>query len=177
VCEPHKAVCCDTVGQVLNFVAEESGDSRETLVEIAKEHPDKVFSQVKKIHEGAMPRRHLVQLSDIDPRWFKKILVSTYEAAPADFENLLGLRGVGPKTLRALNLVSELLYGTEISMRDPARFSFAHGGKDGTPFPVDRETYDRTISVMKDLVNRSKAERTDKGHALKRLNRYELEIS
>ena len=74
--------------------------------------------------------------------------MKTYERAPENFEALLGIEGVGPKTLRALALASELLHGTPATMRDPARFAFAHGGKDGTPFPVDRPTYDRTIEIL-----------------------------
>jgi uncharacterized protein len=76
--------------------------------------------------------------------YLEKILLKTYERAPEDFETLLGIEGVGPKTLRALALASELVHGTPATMCDPARFSFAHGGKDGTPFPVDRLTYDKT---------------------------------
>ena len=75
--------------------------------------------------------------ADVNPQYLEKILLKTYERAPEDFETLLGMEGVGPKTLRALALVSELIHGTPASMRDPARFSFAHGGKDGIPFPVD----------------------------------------
>ena len=72
---------------------------------------------------------------------------------------LLGLEGVGPRTLRALALVAEVIYGTPASTRDPARFAFAHGGKDGTPFPVDRETYDRTIDVLHRAMGRAKVDR------------------
>jgi uncharacterized protein len=76
---------------------------------------------------------------------------------------------VGPKTLRALSLTSELLHGTSASMRDPARFAFAHGGKDRTPFPVDRATYDRTIEILGLAINKSKIDRSEKVQAFKRL--------
>jgi hypothetical protein len=72
--------------------------------------------------------------------------------------------------VRALTLASELLYGTPASLRDPARFAFAHGGKDGTPFPVDRETYDRTIDVMARALNRASVDRSEKVAAFKRLH-------
>ena len=95
--------------------------------------------------------------------------MKTYERAPKDFETLLGIEGVGPKTLRALALASELVHGTPATLRDPARFSFAHGGKDGTPFPVDRITYDRTIEILGKAINRSTIARSEKIKAFKRL--------
>src|SRR5262249_42700837 len=96
----------------------------------------------------------------------------TYERAPKDFETLLGIEGVGPKTLRALALASELVHGTSASLRDPARFSFAHGGKDGTPFPVDKVTYDKTIDVLQRAINRSTIDRSEKVRAFRRLQTF-----
>jgi hypothetical protein len=119
-----------------------------------------------------MPPRHALLLRDIDPRRLESVLLSTYDHAPADFESLLGLKGVGGRTLRALALVSEVIYGTPSSTRDPARFAFAHGGKDGTPFPVDRATYDRTIDTLHRAMARARVDRSDKIDALKRLSRF-----
>src|SRR5438270_6502395 len=119
-----------------------------------------------------MPRRHLVSSSDIKPKYLDTILVRTYEAAPRDFESLLSIEGVGPKTLRALALTSELIYGTAASRMDPARYSFAHGGKDGTPFPVDRPTYDKTIEVMHHALNGAKIDRSEKVRAFRRLAEF-----
>jgi uncharacterized protein len=116
-----------------------------------------------------MPRRHEVATSDINPKYLQKILLRTYETAPRDFEALLSIEGVGAKTLRALALTSELIYGTEASRRDPARYSFAHGGKDGTPFPVDRTTYDKTIEIMRNALNAAKIDRSEKVRAFRRL--------
>lgn len=82
---------------------------------------------------------------------------------------------MGPRTLRALALASELIYGTPASTRDPARFAFAHGGKDGTPFPVDRVTYERTITILHQALNRAKVERSEKVRAFKRLAHFEEE--
>jgi hypothetical protein len=98
-----------------------------------------------------------------------KILLQTYERAPDDFESLLGIEGVGPRTLRALALASEVIYGTKASTRDTARFAFAHGGKDGIPFPVDRETYDQTIAILGRAVDRSSVDYSERRRALKRL--------
>ena len=119
-----------------------------------------------------MPSRHQLLLQDVDPRRLQTTLLSTYERAPEDFETLLGLEGVGARTLRALALVSEVIYGTPASTRDPARFAFAHGGKDGIPFPVDRATYDRTIDTLHAAMARATVDRSDKVDALKRLSRF-----
>src|SRR4029078_5130261 len=101
-----------------------------------------------------------------------KILLKTYERAPENFEALLGVEGVGPRTVRALALASELIYGTHASTRDPARFAFAHGGKDGIPFPVDRETYDTTIRVLSRAVDRSRVDRSERVCSLNRLSAF-----
>ena len=117
-----------------------------------------------------MPARHpLLPELDVATPYLEKILLKTYERAPRDFESLLGIEGVGPKTLRALALASELVHGTPATMRDPARFSFAHGGKDGTPYPVDRVTYDRTIEILNKAINRSAIDRSEKVQAFRRL--------
>jgi len=119
-----------------------------------------------------MPARHALELEDVDPRHLESVLLTTYERAPQDFETLLGMPGVGARTLRALALVSEVIYGTPASMRDPARFAFAHGGKDGTPFPVDRATYDRTIDALHRAMAHAKVDRSERLDALKRLGRF-----
>jgi uncharacterized protein len=161
--EPHAAVCCDATGETLNLAAAESANVRSAAAELAAQRPELTLATLE------MPRRHGVTAADINPKYLQKILLRTYEAAPRDFESLLTIEGVGPKTLRALALTSELIYGVEASRRDPARYSFAHGGKDGTPFPVDRVTYDKTIAVMRDALNRAHIDRSEKVKAFRRL--------
>ena len=173
VCEPHSAVCCDNRSPALNLVALEGADVRKSSAEIAGQTPDKTMALVARLPNLVLPRRHEVSQVDINPTYLKKILVQTYEAAPADYESLLAVPGVGAKTLRALALVSELIYGAKPSFRDPARFSFAHGGKDGTPFPVDRPTYEKTIQVLHDALNHARVDHSEKVGALKRLARFE----
>src|SRR5207237_6883169 len=112
------------------------------------EKPEVTLNVLRHLPLVDLPRRHEVATVDINPKYLQKILLRTYKTAPADFESLLAIEGVGAKTLRALALTSELIYGTRASHNDPARYSFAHGGKDGTPFPVDRTPYDKTIEVM-----------------------------
>jgi hypothetical protein len=168
--EPHEAICCDVKSATLNLVAAESSDVRRTSTELACLRPEATLDAIEKVPDLRLPARHtLFPEIDVDTRYLSKILLKTYERAPDDFETLLGIDGVGPKTLRALALASELIYGTQASTRDPARFAFAHGGKDGIPFPVDRCTYDRTIEVLHRAVDRARLDRSEKIRALKRL--------
>lgn len=170
VCEPHQAVCCDQRGdQVLNMVAHEAERAREMSARLAGERPELVARDLERLSELRLPRRHQTLLADIDPARIKKILLKTYERPPQDFEALLATEGVGPKTIRALALVSELIYGAPASFRDPVRFSYAHGGKDGHPYPIDRATYDRTIETLRAAVARARVGRREKLDALRRL--------
>jgi uncharacterized protein len=196
--EPHEAICSDSRGDTLNLVAAEHGPLRTASVELTH-IPDEVVRVVTRAREAAsvlpgtaqrlpfeptadtpvlsMPARHALLLRDIDPKRLRQILLSTYERAPGHFEALLGLEGVGGRTLRALALVAEVIYGTPASTRDPARFAFAHGGKDGTPFPVDRATYDRTIETLNRAMTGAKVDRSDKVEALKRLRKFASAVS
>lgn len=169
VVEPHAAVCCDRTGPTLNLVAAESRAAQTAMVELAGDPGGELFRLFDRLPTLTLPDRHAVSLEDLDSKQVRKILLRTYEAAPTDFEQLLGIHGVGPKTLRALALAAELIYGTPASTRDPARFAFAHGGKDGTPYPVDRATYEQTIEILRQAVCRAKVERSEKIRALKRL--------
>ena len=167
--EPHAAVCCDATAPTLNLVASDSAEVRAASATLAGHKPEVTLSAFRHLPLLDMPRRHEVSAADIDPKYLQKILLRTYEKAPADFEALLAIEGVGAKTLRALALTSQLIYGTQTSHRDPARYAFAHGGKDGTPYPVDRTTYDKTIEVMREALNRSRIERSEKVRAFRRL--------
>jgi len=174
VCEPHSAICSDGRGEVLNLVAQESGPARNTIAQVVcEEKPEVLLGELKRLKTLELPPRHNVALGDIHPDRLHKIFLSTYERQPEDFESLLGLEGVGPKSIRALSLVSELVYGVPASYRDPARYSFAHGGKDGHPYPVDRSTYDKSIEVLGQAVRKAKLGDREKLEALRRLSRVE----
>jgi len=170
--EPHAAICADAQVPTLNLVAAESDATRTHSAELAREKPGLVVSALKDLPLLAMPRRHSVLIADVNPQYLDKILLKTYQRAPENFETLLGMEGVGAKTLRALALASEVIYGTPASTRDPARFSFAVGGKDGFPYPVDLETYDKTIEVLRAAVNKANIDRSERVKALKRLVEY-----
>lgn len=170
--EPHQAICCDRRTKVLNMVASESDKARETSALISRENPEKTIRQIKKLATLSLPREHHIALSQINPKHLHKILLKTYEKSPRNFEYLLGIPGVGPKAIRSLSLISELIYGVKSSLRDPARFSFAHGGKDGHPYPVDRELYDKSIKILEKSLHRARIERGEKKKALNRLNQF-----
>jgi hypothetical protein len=122
--------------------------------------------------ELVMPARHeLLTSLDLDEEG-RRALQMAYELQPESYEELVALRGLGPKRIRALSLISELIYGAAPSWRDPARFSFAHGGKDGTPFPVDRETYESSIQSLHEAVEGAMLEKREKYEAIKRLRDY-----
>jgi hypothetical protein len=171
VCEPHAAVCCDRRAETLNLVAEESGPTRRTSAELAMRRPVETSGELRRLKSLVLPRRHEIVFSDIRPDRLERIFVKTYEAQPETFRDLLTLPGVGAKTLRALSLVAELVYGDTPSYEDPARFSFAHGGKDGIPYPVDRPLYDQTIDLIDRAIRRAKLGREAELDALRRLDR------
>jgi hypothetical protein len=171
-CEPHAAICCDARGEVLNMVAEESQAARDGVAALAREEPNRVITEVNQIARLELPQRHHITPGDLNSRHLHKVLLKTYEQGPRDFEGVLGIAGVGPKTIRALSLMAELIYGQAPSFRDPARFSFAHGGKDGHPFPVDCLTYDRTIDYLKKGLWAARVGHSEKLKAMKRLNSF-----
>ncbi len=168
--DPHRAVLGPPAGAVLNLVAGEAEELRRAVVELAGENPEKVIREWRRIQEKlVLPSRHSLLPTDLSPRRLATVLLTTYERAPRDFESLLETPGLGPASLRALALTAELVYGTPPSFRDPARFSFAHGGKDGHPYPVRREIYDHTVAVLERAVLRSPLGEGEKREALRRL--------
>jgi hypothetical protein len=174
VSEPHSAILSETRNQSLNLVAHESDPARTTITDIVnKEKPEQLLAELKKIKTLTLPRYHPIGVNDLHPDSLSKILLSTYERQPEDFEKLLGMKGVGAKTMRALSLISELVYGVPPSYQDPARYSFAHGGKDGYPYPVDRKTYDKSIELLRKAIGKTKLGINEKNQAIKRLSRLE----
>jgi len=172
VCEPHAAICSQGFETVLNMVAEESEGARRVSTELASEQrPEALVGELNRLKSLDMPSRHHIILQDMHPERLEKIFLATYERKPEGFENLIGMEGVGPKTVRALSLISELIWGIAPSFQDPACYSFAHGGKDGIPYPVDRKTYDKTTDILARAVRRAKLGKREEMEALKRLHR------
>ena len=167
--DPHAAVAGEPTQQVLNLVAAEGEANRTVAVELARENPMKLVNEITSLRSLSMPRHHDVRLDDLDPSRLGRVLLATYDRQPEDYTALLAVPGVGAKALRALALVAELTYGEPASVRDPVSYSFAHGGKDGTPYPVDRSTYDATIESLRRAVSETRAGHSEKSAALKRL--------
>jgi hypothetical protein len=166
---PHKGIISEKTEKPLNLVDQEIEKTRENIVFISKEDTNSVIKELKSI---VLPAHHPLYPGDFNADYLKKILRKTKEINPKNFENLLLVQGVGEKTLRALALLSNIIFKSELSFRDPALFSFAHGGKDGYPFPVDKETYDKSIEILKSSVARAKLGDVEKINALKRLKQY-----
>jgi hypothetical protein len=173
--EPHAAIASDASAQlVLNMVAGESSAARSVSTEFARQEPRAVGREIARVISLALPSRHWVDIQrDVNPAHLQKVLLTTYEASPRNYEELLAVPGVGPKAVRALALVADVVYGSPASMRDPARFSFAHGGKDGHPYPVNRVVYDQSVDWLREAVNKARIGHTDKLKALRRLAEWE----
>ena len=168
--DPHAAICSDLhLDRTLNLVASESLPAQNIITELSREHPEKLTGELRKLQTLALPSHHEITVKDIHPDSIEKILLKTYEAKADDFQTLLAMPGVGAKTLRALSLIAEITYGTPASWKDPVKFSFAHGGKDGHPYPVNREAYDESIEFLRTTLARARLEQTEKDQALKRL--------
>lgn len=157
VCEPHSGICgMRKEPQVLNLVAQESAPCRKGIMEIVQDSPAVVIQEIARVKSLSLPRRHGILPEDFDLKRIEKTLWNVREKNPQNFAEFLSVSGVGPKTLRALALTAEVVLGAPASFKDPVSFSFAHGGKDGIPFPVDRQTYDATIDFLGKLVNHAR---------------------
>jgi hypothetical protein len=164
--EPHTGISGINQGLILNMVAKEAVNARNSILNITNEDPVKMLREAQKL---IMPAHHEVRSKDVDLKRLGTILWLAQDKKPAEFEDLLLLEGLGPRTLQSLALVSEVIYGTPARFKDPARFSFAHGGKDGHPFPVPVKVYDETISTLQTAVQKAKIGNSEKQQAIKKL--------
>jgi len=165
--EPHTSVCGKNQGQILNLTDKKATPTQNGILELTKENPDKLMREIPLI----MPRHHDVKEKDVNLKRLGAALILAHETDVSDIESLLLLEGVGPRTLQSLTLVSEVIHGTPSRFSDPARFSFAHGGKDGHPFPVPTKVYDETIEIFNQAIRKSKLGNTEKSDALKNLSK------
>lgn len=164
--EPHAAICGENQGSIFNLVHKEAKTTQNAILKISKEHPDKIL---KRLPHLLVPTYHNIKAKDVDMKRLGSILWLAQENETQNFEELLLLKGLGPRTLQSLALVSEVIHGTPSRFSDPARYAFAHGGKDATPFPVPLKVYDETIGTLKEAVERAKIGNTDKLKAVKKL--------
>jgi hypothetical protein len=164
--DPHTFIYGQSQGEILNLADRHAADAQAGIITITKEDPQRMFPEIQKL---ILPSRHDVRSADVNLKRLGSVLALAHEKELHDFESLLLLEGVGPRTIQSLALVSEIIHGTPTRFRDPARFSFAHGGKDGHPFPVPTTIYDETISILKNSVEKAKIGDTDKQTAIKNL--------
>jgi hypothetical protein len=185
--EPHNAIVGDVKREVaLDMTARESEECRKTSVDVAKEPPKNVMRMlmsVRPVYQKSL-QEWLPKTADsvwkeypLDvlsmPRninW--KVLRGVYEFQPRNYEELLGFRGVGPATIRGLALIAELIYGEKPSWKDPVKYSFAYGGKDGVPYPVDRKAMDESIQMLRQAIKEAKVGEKEKLHSLLRLRGF-----
>jgi len=165
--DPHTAICGVNQGAILNMAAKAASPARQAVLAMGKEDPSRMLAEVQHL---VLPKHHEVKAKDVDLKRLGAMLWLTHEKQPADFEELLLLQGMGPRTLQSMALVSEIIYGTPSRFKDPARFSFAHGGKDGHPFPVPIKVYDETLSVLSKAIGKAKVGESDKLEAVRKLS-------
>jgi len=170
--DPHTAVCGINQGSILNLADTRADKARSGMLDLTKQSTDITLKDVQKL---VMPAHHDVQRTDVDMKRLGALLWLAHDRQVNNFEELLLLEGAGPRTIQSLALVSEVIHGAPTRFTDPARFSFAHGGKDGHPFPVPLKTYDETISILENAVNKAKLGNTDKQEAIKKLHQLSLQ--
>ncbi|MDV6167038.1 DUF763 domain-containing protein [Flavobacterium sp. DG1-102-2] len=165
--EPHTFIYGQNQGKILNLTASSAAETRDKSLLIVNEHPDKIL---KEINHLVMPNHHDVRIKDVNIKRLGAMLWVAHENKPEHFEDLLMLKGMGPRTIQSVALVSEIIYGTPTRFDDPARFSFAHGGKDGHPFPVPIKVFDETINTLQTAIQRAKIGNSDKMDAIRKLS-------
>jgi hypothetical protein len=168
VCEPHSAIVGESGGEILNLVDRRAHDAQQALLTIAAQAPDVTLRDVRYLR---MPRGHEVRARDVDLKRLGAVLAVSYDRQLRDFASLLLVENLGPRTLQTLAMVAEVVHGAPSRFSDPARFSFALGGKDGHPFPVPLKTYDESLSVLRRALDAAKLGHTEKVDGFKRLDR------
>ena len=166
-CEPHTGIAGGYEGTILNLVDRRAKPAQAALLSIASENPDKTLAEVKRL---VMPRHHEVRAENLDLKRLGAVLATSYQRQLRDFASLLLIENLGPRTLQTLALIAEVIHGTPNRFSDPARFSFALGGKDRHPFPVPLKVYDESLSVLRRSLDAAKLGLTDKIDGLRRLD-------
>jgi hypothetical protein len=165
--EPHTGIIGGNEGQILNLVDRRARPAQEALLEIARTSPEQTLLTVQKL---SMPGHHEVRVENVDLKRLGAVLATSYNQPLRDFASLLLVENLGPRTLQTLALIAEVVHGAPSRFTDPARFSFALGGKDGHPFPVPLKTYDESLAVLRRALNSAKLEHTEKLDGFKRLD-------
>jgi uncharacterized protein len=169
--EPHTGIVGESVieGDIMNLVEHRAKPAQSALLAMAQEHPERTLQEARKL---TMPSHHEIRAASIDLKRLGAVLAVAYDRDLRDFASLLLLENLGPRTLQSLALIAEVVHGTPTRFADPARFSFAHGGKDGHPFPVPLKTYDDSLSVLRRSLEAAKLGHSEKLDGFARLDRF-----
>jgi len=184
VVEPHDAIVGNARRDIaLDMTAKESDNCRKVSADLARERPEKLIRLLASVRPSRQASLHKwmpePKMKEHTVEWFSmprtlnwKLAKRLHEFQPENFEQLLGLRGVGPATVRGLALVAELIYGAAPSWKDPVKYAFAYGGKDGVPYPVDRKAMDQSIKILRDTIRNCRISDKDRLKSLQRLEKY-----
>jgi hypothetical protein len=168
VSDPHTAILGKPQGEILNLVDARAARAQQALLTIAREPVEASLNEARKL---TMPAHHDVRAKDVDLKRLGAVLAVAHERELRDFASLLLVEGLGPRTLQSLALIAEVVHGAPSRFSDPARFSFAHGGKDGHPFPVPLKTYDESLAILRRSLEAARLGHTEKVEGFKRLDR------
>jgi uncharacterized protein len=166
---PHTGIAGEYQGEILNLVDSQARPAQSALLTIAGENPETTLETIRHL---TMPRHHEVRRENVDLKRLGSVLAVAHERELKGFADLLLVENLGPRTLQTMALVAEVVHGTPVRFSDPARFSFALGGKDGHPFPVPLKTYDESIGVLRRSLDAAKLEGREKIEGFRRLDRF-----
>jgi hypothetical protein len=176
--DPHSGISCDKkTPNTLNMSSKDSEEAQKISVDLINDNPNHLRQYFKRkdnqmlLEDFSMPAHHPVLDMDISDKEFE-VLTRAWEIQPENYEELILLQGIGPKKIRALALISDLVYGEPASWKDPVKYSFTHGGKDGFPYPVDKEVYDNSIQTIRDAIDQARIKKDEKLKAIKRLDDF-----
>ena len=167
-CEPHTAIVGESAGTISNLVDQRALPAQQAMLSMAGDDPVRTLNEARLV----MPCHHDVRAGDVDLKRLGAVLAVAHERELHDFADLLLVEKLGPRTLQSLALIAEVVHGTPTRFTDPARFSFALGGKDGHPFPVPLRTYDESIDVLRRSLDAAKVEHSDKAGGMARLDSF-----
>ncbi len=167
--DPHTAIVGEHTGTIMNLVDGHARPAQAALLTIARDDPARTLAEVRRLQ---MPQRHDVRAADVNEKRLGAVLALAHERDLQDFASFLLLEQLGPRTLQSLALIAEVVHGNPVRFEDPARFAFAHGGKDGHPFPVPLRVYDESIAVLRRALDAAKVGHSEKLGGMSRLDRF-----
>ena len=183
--EPHTGIVGEHQGTIMNLVDADAKPAQAALLDVVHEHPDKTLRAARRISRPSGMRHRVPEANccscrcitrsdaeNVDLKRLGSVLAVAYERDLHDFAELLLLESLGPRTLQSLALIAEVVHGVPCRFSDPARFSFAHGGKDGHPFPVPLKTYDESLDFLRTSLDRASVGDRDKLDGFRRLERF-----